>query len=156
MKKLITATFFAIVANLSYAADVAQSTAKTITFVCEHGVAKSVIAMQLFNKIAKERGLNYSAVSRGIKSESTLHPPTSVGLRGDGFDLSGFSPKDIKASDSDASEMVVLIGIENSPSYIRQEKIRNWAGVPSVGKDYAIARDDMAARIERLISELPK
>ena len=57
MKKLIIATFFAITANLSYAADAAQSTAKTITFVCEHGVAKSVIAMQLFNKIAKERGV---------------------------------------------------------------------------------------------------
>jgi hypothetical protein len=36
----------------------------TILFVCEHGAAKSVIAAAYFDKLAKERGLNYRAVFR--------------------------------------------------------------------------------------------
>src|SRR5438552_2704780 len=37
-----------------------------ILFVCEHGAARSTIAAAYFNKLAKEKGLNYKAIFRGI------------------------------------------------------------------------------------------
>ena len=39
---------------------------KTIVFVCLHGVVNSQMAASYFNKVAKERGLPFKAVSRGI------------------------------------------------------------------------------------------
>ncbi len=156
MKKLLTAIVFTLCAQLSFAQDAAQAAPKTVTFVCEYGVAKSVIAAQYFNKIAKEQGVNYVAVSRGIASETTLQAATSNGLKNDGFDTSKFSASNLSPQDNESSERVVLIGIENTPSFVNQAKLTNWAGVPAVGKDYAAARDDMVARIKMLISELPK
>jgi hypothetical protein len=39
---------------------------ETIVFVCLHGVVNSQMAAAYFNKVAKERGLSFTAVSRGI------------------------------------------------------------------------------------------
>ena len=47
----------------------------TILFICQHGAARSTIAAAYFNKLAKEQGLNYRAVFRGITPDSV------VGLR---------------------------------------------------------------------------
>jgi hypothetical protein len=43
-----------------------------IVFVCEHGAAKSVIATEYFNKLARERGLPYRPTFRGIDRQAEL------------------------------------------------------------------------------------
>src|SRR5262245_20474816 len=58
----------------------------TILFVCEHGAAKSVIAAAYFDKLAKERGLNYRAVFRGTNPDLTLAAAAENGLKEDGID----------------------------------------------------------------------
>ncbi|MBA4056850.1 MAG: hypothetical protein C0490_19205, partial [Marivirga sp.] len=52
-----------------------------IVFVCEHGAAKSVIAADYFNKLAKERGLPWEAVCRATAPDSTLNAGTRAGLK---------------------------------------------------------------------------
>ena len=49
---------------------------RTIIFVCQHGVVNSQMAAAYFNKAASERGLPYTAVSRGID----LYPSVPVRL----------------------------------------------------------------------------
>jgi arsenate reductase len=154
MKKLFFAIILVAAAQSCFAAEGLENGYKKISFVCEHGVAKSVIAAQYFNKLSRERGLKYVAVSRGISSESSLHSATAVGLKKDGFDIAGIKPADLASIDFETSERVVLIDVEKSPDFAISKKSINWAGVPSVGKDYGLARADIVGRIEKLISTL--
>ncbi len=156
MKNLFVVVLLAISSFCAVAADVRQTPARTITFVCEHGVAKSVIAAQHFNKLAKARGLNYIAVARGIKSEPQLQAATLTGLRGDGFELATFTPTDLSAADSETSARIVLIGVAKVPEFLHSQQVEYWQGVPSVSNDYAAARDDMVARIVQLMATLPQ
>src|SRR5437773_4797117 len=61
---------------------------KTIVFVCQHGVVNSQMAAAYFNKIARERGLPLTAISRGIDSEFRSVP---VRIE-DGLALDGLTP----------------------------------------------------------------
>ena len=79
---------FIIVAML--AASLPAATAgeeKTIVFVCLHGVVNSQMAAAYFNKVAKERGLPFTAVSRGID----LYRSVPVRIQ-DGLALDGLAP----------------------------------------------------------------
>src|SRR6516225_8606973 len=62
---------------------------KTILFVCLHGSVKSQMAAAHFNRIAKERGLPYTAISRGIEVDASI--PTRIR---DGLSLDGLAPLD--------------------------------------------------------------
>ena len=43
-----------------------------IVFVCEHGAAKSVIAVAYFNKLASEAKLEFHAIARGTNPDPEL------------------------------------------------------------------------------------
>jgi hypothetical protein len=60
---------------------------KTIVFVCLHGSVNSQMAAAYFNKAAQERGLPYTAISRGID----LHRSIPVRIL-DGLALDGLAP----------------------------------------------------------------
>ena len=59
---------------------------KTIVFVCLHGVVNSQMAASYFNKVAKERGLPFKAVSRGIDMYWTIPVRIQDGLALDGLE----------------------------------------------------------------------
>lgn len=52
-----------------------------IVFICLHGSAKSQMAAAHFNRIARERGLPFTAVSRGIQVDGSI--PTRFGQDAD-------------------------------------------------------------------------
>src|SRR5262245_18206237 len=60
---------------------------KILIFVCQHGVVNSQMAAAYFNKVAKERGLPFTAVSRGIDLYRSI--PVSIQ---DGLALDGLEP----------------------------------------------------------------
>lgn len=92
MKKAIgfAALFLLPALGLAHAGDAMPP--QTVTFVCEHGVAKSVIAAAHFNRLAAAANLNYRAVARGVAVEPDLQAATVAGLQKDGLDISGFAP----------------------------------------------------------------
>jgi Low molecular weight phosphotyrosine protein phosphatase len=61
----------------------------TIVFVCLHGSVKSQVAAAHFNKVARERGLPYTAISRGIQIDNSV----PAGIR-DGLSRDGLAPAD--------------------------------------------------------------
>ena len=56
---------------------------KKIIFVCEHGAGKSVVAASYFNKLAKDRNLDYVAECRGTNPDSIVSLKTQEGLTKD-------------------------------------------------------------------------
>ena len=80
---------------------------KTIVFVCLHGSVKSQMAAAHFNRIAGERGLPFTAISRGIEVDNSI--PTRIR---DGLNLDGLAPIDdipvgLTAEEANRATMVV-------------------------------------------------
>ena len=133
---------------------VGQAHGPTVVFVCEHGVAKSVIAASHFNKLATERGLAVRAVSRGVDLEAVVPDRVRDGLRSEGVPLpSGFVPTRVNASDTKAATRVVTFDLQ-LPGDATTAGAVNWVGVPAVSDGYAIASAEIRARVAALIAEL--
>ena len=132
-----------------------RTAAPTIVFVCEHGSAKSLLAASLFQQMAKERGVAARAISRGMAPDPSVPEVVVQALRGDGFDVSSFRPQALTRADVAASARLIAIGVDVGAVGARAgERAVHWDGVPPVSTNYAEARRDLLARIDRLLREL--
>lgn len=159
LKKIFLAVFLLITILSSTKAQSERRKVKdkpTILFVCEHGAARSTIAALYFNKIAKEKGLNYKAVFRGTDPDTVLTPGTKKGLTEEGFDVSGIKPLLVNASDINNAFRVVTFDCTIPLKDSLSKPVIKWDGIPPISKDYKIAKDQIVERVEQLISELPK
>src|SRR6188472_1864204 len=86
---------------------------REVVFVCEHGTVKSVIAAELFNRLAAERKVALHAVSRGVTPDAAIPPGVARNLAADGFDVSRFQPKPLREADVTSAARVIAIGVES-------------------------------------------
>lgn len=128
----------------------------TILFVCEHGAAKSVIAAAYFDKLAKERGLNYRAVFRGTNPDPALAAAAEKGLKEDGLDTRGWKPEIVTKKDLDAASAVVTLGCALPNKESSASKLMEWNDTPSVGQDYQAARAYLVKQVQSLVDDLVK
>lgn len=150
--------FFSVLAVVTASAGAGAETrraAPTIVFVCEHGSAKSLVAAQLFQRMAKEQGVAARAISRGTAPDPSVPAVVVQALRGDGFDVSSFRPRALTEADVTGSARVVAIGVDLGPTGAKAgERAVRWDGVPPVSTNYVEARRDLVTRIDRLLREL--
>jgi protein-tyrosine-phosphatase len=126
---------------------------KTIVFVCLHGSVKSQMAAAHFNKIARERGLPYTAISRGIEVDSSI--PTRIR---DGLNLDGLAPLDDvprSLTPAEAAGAVKVFAFDAVPDDKRGAvEVNYWSDVPPAMKDYVAARDVIKHHIDDLVPRL--
>jgi hypothetical protein len=125
---------------------------KTIVFVCLHGVVNSQMAASYFNKVAKERGLPFKAVSRGIDMYWTI--PVRIQ---DGLALDGLEPANVPNALTaiEASRASRVLAFDPVPVERRgKSDIIYWPGVPLGIQDYEAARDEIARRVDALAASL--
>jgi len=126
---------------------------KTIVFVCQHGVVNSQMAAAYFNRIARERGLPFTAVSRGI--DSTYR---SVPVRiEDGLALDGLTPANapIELTAEEASLARQVLAFDTIPADRRgRASVTYWSGIPLGINDYEATRDQIIQRIDALLPKL--
>jgi protein-tyrosine-phosphatase len=124
-----------------------------VLFVCLHASAKSLIAAEYFNKRAAERGLPFHALSAGTDPDKSVPPHVIAGLRGDGYDVSDRRP--LRLTRDLAAPTRIAVSFEpDLTEYLPQDcTVERWS-VPAVSDDYAISRDAITARVDRLIAEL--
>lgn len=126
---------------------------KKIIFVCEHGAAKSVIAAAYFNKMAKERNLNYLAECRGTFPDSTVAKPIQEGLTRDKVFDPNTKPKKLSISDTTNAERIILF--TTLPTDIKTDiKTENWSTIPNVDGDYEKRRNAIVKKINELLDSL--
>ena len=129
-----------------------------VLFVCEHGSVKSLMATTYFNELASKRQLPYRAVSRGVSPDSTSVPPKiASALDAEGFDVSGFHPSAVNATDVKASKRVIAIGtaLPNAATP-DSSTVEEWNDVPAASVDYAAARAALKAHVEDLIERMSR
>lgn len=129
---------------------------QVILFVCEHGAARSTIAAAYFNKLAKEKRLDYTAVFRGTDPDTTLTPGTAKGLIKDSFDISGWTPKLVSDQEIKEAYKIITFDCKLPTKDSSSIAVEQWDGIPPISKDYAVARNQIAEKVNHLIAELPK
>ena len=127
---------------------------RRVVFVCEHGSVKSLIATLYFNQRAQQRGLPYTAVARGTSPEPAVPPAVQQGLRADGFDVVHYVPQPFKASDVDGVLLVVSFDQDVTNTVAGRSQQLSWDNLPAVAANYAVARDEILERVDRLIEHL--
>ena len=122
-----------------------------VLFVCEHGVAKSMMAARLFERMARERGVPVEVTSRGVVPESRVPPALVEAMAKDGFAVAAFEPRKLTDADAAAADRIVTFGLDITPPPGRA--IERW-DVPAVSENYVVARDAIVARLRSLLDRI--
>ena len=122
-----------------------------VLFICEHGVAKSLVAARFFERMAGERGVRASVVSRGVVPERSVPATLVANVARDGFAVSGFQPQKLSAADLRSADRVIAFNLDvAAPKGVTVER---W-DVPALSDDYPVARDAIVARLSALLDRL--
>ncbi|MGQ0685046.1 hypothetical protein [Bradyrhizobium sp.] len=145
-------TLMAMFASPSVQAEGATADDKTVVFVCRHGVVNSQMAAAYFNKVAKERGLSFSAVSRGIDTYRSV--PVRIQ---DGLALDGLEPANAPGAltPDEAGRASRILAFDAIPAERKGDaSVTYWLGVPLGIDNYEAARDEIARRVDALVQTL--
>jgi hypothetical protein len=127
---------------------------KTIVFVCLHGVVNSQMAAAYFNKVAKERGLPFIAVSRGID----LYQSIPVRIQ-DGLALDGLEPANapLALTVEEAGRVSQVLAFDTIPDDRKgSANVTYWSGIPLGIDDYEATRNEIVRRVDALVATLGK
>jgi protein-tyrosine-phosphatase len=124
---------------------------RTILFVCIHGSAKSLIAAEHLNRLARSRGLDVRGESAGVDPDGDVPSPVIVGLAADGIDVTGFVPRRVTAEQITAATRIVSFGCDLGYSGSATKPVEQWDDLPMVSDGYSNARDAIVARVETLL-----
>jgi arsenate reductase len=133
-----------------------KSPATKVVFVCEHGAAKSIIAAAEFERMAKEKGLEVVAVSRGTTPDAEIGATIRQGLLSDGINIGSAKPVKVSANDLQNAVKVVSFGPDLTEWLPSGAKAADWSATPSPSENYEAARRYIVKRLESLIVELEK
>jgi arsenate reductase len=126
-----------------------------VVFVCEHGNVKSLIAASLFEQVAKQRGLPFRAVSRGISPEAKVPSSIVDSLRKDGIETASYKPQPLTSHDLSTASHVIAIGVDLS-SFTGAKQIPSelWSDVPPASIDYEASRAALLHHIDVLLEKM--
>ena len=128
---------------------------KKIVFVCEHGSAKSIIAVSYFNKIAKEKNLSWEAVSRGTSPDAEISPKTKKLLTDDHMPVPDIKPQAITQKDIDEANQVILF-FPLPENIAGKDNVDYWLGIDAVNGDFEKLRDDILVKLLPLLDSLER
>jgi protein-tyrosine-phosphatase len=124
-----------------------------IIFVCEHGAAKSIIAAAHFNRLAGEENLSLRAIARGTDPDAELSPKAVAGLQEDGLTSTESIPTKLTREDIESAQQIISF-CDLPEEYRPKSAVERWLDIPPVSEDYQKARDDIVARLQKLIDTL--
>ncbi len=145
------------IAALGAAGLLAQQSASPkpkVVFVCEHGAAKSVLAAAEFERMAKDRGLDFQVLARGTNIDPELSPSVVKGLNADGLTPAVSKPVKVDAKDLAGAVKVVTFGPDLSGLLPKGSQALDWSATPSTGQDYKSARDYIRNELGKMLSQL--
>lgn len=144
--------FFSLMGQVIYGQTIKND---TVVFICEHGAGRSAIAAAFFNKMAKEKKLNYHAIFRGIHPDSVVGPAIQKGLIKDSFDIDGWKPILLSKHDIESASQIVTMDCALPEKDSTDKALIQWSGIP-MSQGYAEARDQIIKKVDFLIQQLVK
>ncbi len=133
---------------------------RKILFVCVHNAGRSQMAAALFNRLARERGLDWVAESAGTAPADRVHPEVVAVMAELGIDLSMARPRLITSDDVEAADRVITMGCEGDAGVCPAVVIKNvedWGLPDPKGRpldEVRAIREEIRRRVEALLDEL--
>ena len=131
-----------------------MGTARTILFLCPHNAAKSVIAAAYFDRLARERGLDYRAASAGTSPDAAPSPAVVAMLREEGIDVAGYRPRRVTTEDLTSAHRVISLGCDPDDLDGGDVRVDRWDDVPPASQDLGASRAAIKGHLDLLVNEL--
>jgi protein-tyrosine-phosphatase len=126
---------------------------ETVVFVCLHGSVKSQMAAAQFNRIARERGLTVTAISRGVAADKEIPEGIRAALAGEGLAPVSEIPSNLTADE--ATHAIKVFAFDDVPADQRgAASITRWSDIPPVMKNYSLAKDAIVRHVQEAIDRL--
>jgi arsenate reductase len=127
-----------------------------VLFVCVQNAGRSQMAEALFRLAASGR---HEARSAGSNPAASVHLEVVEAMRELGVNLTGRTPRGLELADAEWADTVVTMGCGDACPVVLGKRYIDWELEDPAGKgldEVRGIRDEIAARIERLLSELEK
>jgi arsenate reductase (thioredoxin) len=124
---------------------------RIIAFVCLHGSAKSLIAAEHANRLARERGLALVATTSGPEPDEAVPENVVEGLAKRGIDVRRIVPRRVSAEALRQATQIVAFGCDLAGLVEPQRAVERWDDCPAVSDDFDIAYAFITKRVELLI-----
>jgi protein-tyrosine-phosphatase len=131
-----------------------MTTPKTIAFICEHASAKSLIAAEYLNRLARDRGLGLTATTSGPAPDDAVPQNVVDGMATRGFDVRDIKPVLVSAENLDRADHIVSFGADVQALARPGMAIESWADCPAVSADFDVAWTFITGRVDGLVARL--
>ena len=125
---------------------------RTVLFICQYGSVKSAITRELFRRRALERGVQVTAISRGIELESHLAPQLRVTLAADGIDPASDGQHQLTRADLHRADMTIIL--DPLPKGWKARRVHDWTDIRSFNQFFETEKPRVLARIDQLLDEI--
>jgi arsenate reductase (thioredoxin) len=128
----------------------------TALFVCLHNAGRSQMSQALFERAA---GGRHTALSAGTTPGDSVHPEVVEVMSELGIDLSGRRPRGLTRELAEQADVVVTMGCGDECPYIPGKRYLDWELPDPKGRpveEVRATRDEIARRVEELVSELDR
>jgi arsenate reductase len=125
-----------------------------VLFVCQHNAGRSQMSRALFER---EADGGHEAASAGTTPAEGVHPEVVEVMSELGIDLSGMQPRRLTRELAEWADVVVTMGCGDECPYVPGKRYVDWElpdpqGLPL--EEVRRLRDEIAARVRRLLAEL--
>jgi protein-tyrosine-phosphatase len=130
----------------------------TALFVCRHNAGRSQMSAALFERAS---GGRHRALSAGSEADpdGRVHPEVVDVMRELGIDLSDRRPQRLSTDLAEQADVVVTMGCGDACPFIPGTRSLDWELDDPKGRpvdEVRATRDDIARRVERLVTELDR
>jgi len=126
----------------------------SVLFVCVHNAGRSQMAAGFLRDIAGDR---IEVRSAGSVPADRINPIAVEAMAEVGIDITGEQPKVLTTEAVQASDVVITMGCGDACPFFPGKRYEDWKLDDPAGQGIDAVRpirDDIRARIERLVSEL--
>jgi arsenate reductase len=133
-----------------------SETPETVLFVCEHGVAKSLMAKLLFERYARAAGLAVRAEARATAPDEVLPPWVLEGLGAIDLDAGAFTPRPLEGDDVQGASRVVSFDLPEVATAARSCAVtgEQWDSLPLASQDFVASHAAIERRVRELVERL--
>ncbi len=128
----------------------------TVLFVCLHNAGRSQMSQALFEGAAAG---GHTALSAGTTPAEHVHPEVIEVMQELGIDLSERHPQLLTRELAERADLVVTMGCGDTCPVIPGKRYLDWELPDPKGRpldEVRAIRDDIARRVEELVTELQK
>jgi protein-tyrosine-phosphatase len=127
---------------------------RKVAFVCLHGSAKSLIAAEYFNRLARERGLAIHATTSGPEPDPEVPANVVEGMKTRGIDVQAYRPTLIAAEQLGHADLIVSFACDAARKLAPGKPEERWDACPAVSDDFDVAWDFITTRVAALVERI--